>query len=262
MYLGTSFKEFYGHERNINSVLFPKQIGGCLKSLGMGAEDYIYNHSTLPFYRLFLKNGLFEIICKQMLYGEKSYTRHLSTQQNRWAVLRSDKLYYCPECLKAHKEYTGIKRFHQINGVYVCPEHCCYLNSIPLRPYKRLLEMDKWDMNIKTCDSKSVLMQVARDVEYIIDNPPDMDNTIFRECLLDEALHRNVFQYQKWYDNRNDEWKAYYDNLPEEYFSFKQCASFQRYAAYEIKCGINPIEYLVFIQSLYGSFKNFMGVFG
>lgn len=260
--MATSFKEFYGQERNVNSVLFPKQIFGCLKSLGIEPDDYILNHSVLPFYRLFLKDGLYKKICEQMLYGKKSYTRRLLTQQSNGAHIKSDNIRYCPVCLKENTGYKAIKIFHQIKGVYVCPEHLCYLNSIPIKSRTKLLQIGKWDMAVRSCAAESVLVQVARDVEYIIDNPPDMDNHLFRECLLDEALNRSVFQYQKWYDHRNDEWRSYYDKLPEEYASFKEKANFRRFASYEIKESIDPIEYLVFIQSLYGSFEKFMKVFG
>lgn len=262
MDLRTSFKEFYEHGRNVNSVLFPKKIAGCLKALRMEIECYLNNHSVMPFYRLFLKEGLYKEICQQMIYGEKAYTKRLATQQNHGVHMKSDRIYYCPECLKRNMGYTSIKRFHQIKGVFVCPEHFCYLNNVPIKPYRNLLNPEIWDMDVRPCNPESALVQVARDVEYIIDNPPDMDNVIFRECLFDEALHRDVFQYQKWYDHRNDGWRVYYDKLPEEYALFKECASFQRYAAYEIKGGIDPIEYLVFIQSLYGSFEKFMGIFG
>lgn len=260
--MATSFKEFYGQERNVNSVLFPKKIGSCLKSLGMEVKEYIYEHSVLPFYRLFLKDGLYSEICEQMQYGNKAYTKRLTTQQNHGANIKSDRIYYCPECMRKNRSYTTIKRFHQIKGVFLCPEHSCYLKSVPIKGYKKILNIEEWDTDSEYCFSEPVLMQVAKDVEYIIDNPPEMDNWTFRECLLDEAIHRNAFRYQHWNEDEHDGWKTYYEELPVQYASFKKRASFQRFAAYEIQSGIDPIEYLVFIQSLYGSFKNFIDVFG
>lgn len=261
MRLATSFQEFYGQEKNINSVLFPKQIAGCLSELGMEIGDYLHNHSVLPFYRLFLKEDLYREIIWQMLYGEKAYTNRLVTQQNRNGhVIRSDRLYYCPICLKEHMKYETIERFHQVSGVYVCPKHFCYLNNVPIQKYKKLISMKEWDMSIKMCDQESVLVQVARDVEYILNSLPELDNVALRSWLLDEAIQRRVYYFQKWNENRNDDWKVYYEKFPNEYAIFKKKASFRRFAAHELTDGINPIEYLVFIQSLYGSFENFMAL--
>lgn len=228
----------------------------------MEIDDYLHNHSVLPFYRLFLKEDLYRKIIGQMLYGEKAYTNRLATQQNRNGhIIKSDRIYYCPMCLKEHTRYETIERFHQISGVYVCPKHFCYLNSVQIQPYKNLVKMEEWNTNIRMCDPKSILVQVARDVQYIINNIPEIDNVSLRENLFDEAIQRNVFCFQRWYENRNDEWKRYYENLPMEYIGFKKRANFRRFAAYDLSDGTNPIEYLVFIQSLYGSFENFIQLF-
>lgn len=260
--LESSFVEFFGQERNINSVLFPKQIGECLKNLGMEIGNYLHNHSVLPFYRLFLKEDLYQKIVRQMTHGKNAYTKHLSTQQQHGVHLKSDQIFYCPVCLKEDTRYQTIKRFHQIEGVYVCPKHKCYLNNISIRSHKNLLKIKEWDMNIRACVPESILIQVARDVEYIIDHPPAMDNVLFRECLFDEAVYRGVFECQGWYEDRSSDWKSYYDNLPAEYAEFREKANFQRFAADKISGGIDPIEYLVFVQSLYGSFEKFIRIYG
>ena len=98
--LASSFKEFYGHGRNAGSVLFPKKIAYSLKQINMEPEHYLKEHSVLPFYRLFLQKEDYEKICAEMFFGEKAYTRRFAKQQRQAATVKSDRLFYCPICIK------------------------------------------------------------------------------------------------------------------------------------------------------------------
>ncbi len=259
--LRSSFEEFFGTDKNIGSVLFPYKIVECLKALGIEEMDYLKNHSAMPYYQLFLDIDVYQRICQNIFYGNRSYTTKVKTQQSADSVVKSNRIFYCPECLKEKLDYRNIKIFHQINGVYVCPEHHCYLNNVPIASSYRVLNMKEWDMSVRKCETGGVLEQIAEDVRYIIDNPPEIDNTVLREQLFDEAVFRGAFRFGKWTEKARDiEWQKFYDNLPVEYKKFKARLDFKRLAASKKEAGADPIEYLLIIRSLFGSFEKFMEI--
>lgn len=256
--LQSSFQEFYEKSENINTVLYPYMIAPCLERLNMEKERYVQNHSVLPFYRLFLKKDNFENICYKMFYENKPYTNYLRSQHKQNAKVKSDRIYYCPKCLDEHNGYAGIQTFHQIPGVHVCPKHFCYLNSIAVESYRKLLYWEKWDRTVVECEPDSVLVQMAKDVSYIMEHTPDMDNAVFREYLFDEALHSGIFRLGRWDEEEDAKWKTFYKKLPKEYEVYRLGLSFQRFSSQKLIGGINPIEYLLFIRCHFGSFEAFI----
>lgn len=256
--LQTTFGEFYEVETNIKSVLFPKKLAPCLADVKITDEEYIWNHSVMPFYQLFLKENTFKEICENILYSRKPYTLRLLQNQTLHYKIKSDRINYCPLCMQEDLSYNNIKRYQQIQGVYVCPKHHCYLNNIPIRPYRKLLQIHEWDLHVQYTVSGGILEQIAEDVIYILEQPPRFGIEGLRERLLDKAFDDKVFRYGKWNEQRNTRWINYYKEIPNEYAAFKKVASYKRYATDNIDCGINPMEYLMFIRSLFGSFENFV----
>lgn len=258
--LQSSFKEFFGRIEDIDSVLYPTHIEPCLKALHMDTKEYINEHSVLPYYKVFMKQEIYDAICNDMLNSTKSYTNRLRTHQYTTSKIKSDRLFYCPKCLADDMCYENIKTYQQIRGVHVCAEHRCYLNSISLIPHKRLLHMENWDMEVKECENEPILQQVAKDVEYIINTHPDMNNSILRDCLFGEAICRTVFRFGKWKEQQFTQWQEFYERLPVEYKKYSKKISFQRFADKELSGAIEPIEYILFIQSLFGSFERFVEI--
>ena len=132
------------------------------------------------------------------------------------------------------------------------------MNSIAIASYRKLLYWDNWEKTVKECDPDSVLVQIAKDVSYIMEYTPDMDNAVFREFLFDEALHRGVFRLGKWNEGEDVQWKDFYKKFPEEYETYQSGLSFQRFSSQKLMGGINPIEYLLFIRCHFGGFEAFM----
>lgn len=241
----------------MKSVLFPKLVKPCLVDLNIAEEDYIYEHSAMAFYQLFLKKNIFKKVCEEMLYTDKTYILRLRAQQGVYAQIKSDRLFYCPLCMQEHLGFESIKLFHQIRGVHVCPTHMCYLNSISILSQTKLLDIQKWDMSIRKCEYNSMLIGIAEDAEYIINNPPKLSIEDIRENLLDAAWMKGVISCGRWIEGNYIEWNTSYNSLPEEYVRFKGRSSFKAFAAAMPIQTLEPIEYLIFIRSLFGSFKNY-----
>lgn len=259
--LQSSFKEFFGKDTAITNILYPTNLGSCLKELRMDVDEYIKKHSVLPYYRMFLKKEIYDSICVDMLCDAKPYVTKIKSTQRQIAKVKSNRLFYCPMCMSEDKCYENIQIMHQLSEVHVCTKHKCYLNSISLRPFKRLINIDEWDMNITPCDEESILLQVARDVEYIMKTQPELDITTLRACLMEEAIKRNIYRNGKWNEKAVPQWKFFYDNLPKEYNVYKDVLSFNKFAARQQVIGIDAVEYLLFIQSLYGRFEKFAEVY-
>ena len=258
--LESSFKEFFGRMEDINTVLYPVHLEPCLKALRIESEEYIKNHSVLPYYKVFMKQEVYESICKDMLYGTKAYTSRLKSNQHHVTKTKCNRLFYCPVCLSEDMCYENIKIYHQLNEVHACTRHKCYLNSVPIKPYKKLLYMEDWNMEVRICENEPVLLQTAQDVEYIIENQPELNNDILRACLLEEAIRRRIYKGGSWNENIDTQWKSFYDNLPVEYNIYKNNLYFNKFASRRSLMGVDAVEYLLFIQSLFGSFERFVEI--
>ena len=226
----------------------------------MESEDYIKNHSVLPYYKIFMKSEIYESICNDMLYGTKAYTSRLKSNQHQVTKTKCNRLCYCPICLLEDMCYENIKLHHQLNEIHVCTKHKCYLNSVSIKPYNRLLHMEDWNMEVRTGEKELVLLQTALDVEFIMENQPELNNSTLRACLLEEAIRRKIYKGGSWKENIDTQWKSFYDNLPVEYNIYKNNLYFNKFASQRPLMGVDAVEYLLFIQSLFGSFERFVEI--
>lgn len=79
----------------------------------------------------------------------------------------------------------------------------------------------------------------------------------YQSSLLIVASRSGVYYLGKWREERYDGWKGFYAALPPEYTQYVEAASFERFCTYSPTVFVEPIEYVLFIKSLYGSLENF-----
>ena len=175
-----TFQDFFDSLTTNVSMQFPSNAKYFLEQIHMEPEVYIEHHSLWPYYRIFLPKQKYQQYKQAILCNSRSYTTP------RWryedcdldtSVKRS--LRYCPICHKTRKDFTDIKTFHQIPGVYTCDKHGCYLKSIPLNDKRFLFKPEEWDVSFRTCENKW-LKGIAEDVRFIIEHRPN----IYVESLL------------------------------------------------------------------------------
>src|SRR5258708_1472161 len=93
--------------------------------LGYSATYLINNHTLAPFYRPFLQNDRFELLCEAMLKGSNRGA-HMLVGLNTSNVNHPKRLRYCSACAKEDTDQYGQPywhRSHQLSDVIVCWKH-------------------------------------------------------------------------------------------------------------------------------------------
>ena len=224
----------------------------------MSEEEYIRNHSVLPFYQMFLPKENYDRLCNLIFKEGKYYSNCIYKRIKN--VSCNNELYYCPMCLKETPSSLGVETVHQLPGVHVCYKHGCLLNSIQLQRTRDFVDVKDWSREASYPEVRSdVYMHLAEDAKYIIENPPGIDFETLQELILCEW-----FEYFKATDSlrhwqeRSNPWEEYFNNLPPEFQKYKNNIYFKRFDGRGKKENPDPVEYLLFIRSICGSFENFI----
>lgn len=104
--------------------LFPENICHISGLLNVDVSDFIRDHTTIPFFKAFVSREQYEE-SQKLIYQGKKYWQFLcrGIADKGW----NPEISYCPVCLREARDFSGIRRHHQIGGVYVCHEHGCRL---------------------------------------------------------------------------------------------------------------------------------------
>ncbi|MCT4605732.1 MAG: TnsD family transposase [Marinisporobacter sp.] len=176
-----TLRELFGRDSVIPSLYLPCNLEHLAKQLGKRyTSDYlIKNHTLFPFYSPFLPKERRNTLINTMKFedGQGIYTR---LGMVAGGICKKEGIYYCPLCSqKELKEYgeAYIHRTHQVQGVFVCPEH-----EVKLKKYKidktktsriefirldeKLLELDIESNERKGIDKE--LVKIAQAARYLL----------------------------------------------------------------------------------------------
>ena len=213
-------------------------------------------HSIMPYYRLFLRKDSYEKSLNLMFYTAKPYCNrypdHLMWPRGRMA------LFYCPICHQnAEKTYRSIRRYQQIPGVYVCPEHQCYLKKVPVKD-RMVLNTEAWDITPHTCE-KEFLYGIAEDIQSIFRNKVVIRAEEIKPKLHQKLSELNVYDAEgRWKPEFVQKIKAQYQELPQEYAGNHELYLFGESILKENTPITNPTEYLIFIRFICESLQKFL----
>lgn len=133
-----TLKEIFGKESVIPTVEFPSNLyyleNSVLKDINIEIEDIIFNHTLLPFYYPFLNIETQRYIMNRMKNHDGKGIKY-KIGFVAGSICKKEGLMYCSECVKEDIEKLGeayFHRIHQVQGVYVCPKHKCYLKKYPI----------------------------------------------------------------------------------------------------------------------------------
>ncbi len=172
----------------------------------------------------------------------------------------TNSLCYCPHCLDEELGGLGIKIEHQLPDVYICHKHGCYLNRIHLDSIPNLECINEWPKDIVPyIEEDNIYLQIAEDVAYIIENPPKIDFNTLQELILLEwvSLYNKEGKFIEK-KLRDKPWMEFYNKLPSHFEKYKKEGCFEKFTGRK-SCGRpHPLEYLLFIRSVCGSFENFI----
>lgn len=254
-------KEIWGNSNQwIYSTLFPFVASSLIEKMGITQHDYILKHTVIPFYKIFIMKEKYE----QLEYNIFSNNRYFSRQlfKGMKIIKNQRSINYCPLCMEENYNIPLILRQHNVDGIFVCTKHRCYLNTLC---WEKVRNRDKfcWDNLDRTVryTNNYLLLDVASDVYYILNHNIGLDLYMIRRILYTIAKERGYVNLDgKWVDQKTKLLRRNFLDIPKEYNELIQYLSFQKVASEKIPYSIHPINYILIINQLYGNFENFVNL--
>jgi len=234
--------------------LFLRCSDHMLKDMNIEADDFIEKHTAIPFYRMFIPKRKYQCIKKRVLEQPHNILPFLP-QRRPWEKQKIENFWYCPVCHALSQNVSEVKLYQQVPGVYVCHKHGCYLKKVSLSNKDILSHPKKWNLNIEETNDKW-LLDIAQDVHWILSEKPIISLEDMPDAIWEKVI--SVFP---------DESLAYVEDfirrklmeLPEEYIPYFEDFKLSRFIATPYNKEVSPMEYLIVIRMLFGSFSDFVG---
>jgi hypothetical protein len=131
----TSLQQIFGSQKMSVVIDFPSRLNTFVAALpeghGYTAEKLINENTLLPFYEPFLPPSRADLVRKEMK-GDADNKVHVRLGIRVKQINQPYTLRFCPACVTADRMKHGETywhRLHQLAGVFVCPEHNCFLED-------------------------------------------------------------------------------------------------------------------------------------
>lgn len=271
--------DIYNKSTKIPSIYFPSNLKAFCDNIPneqYTPEYLINNHTLFPIYSPFLTVYRRNEIMQEMIYsnGNGLYTKLGAAAGSICRELKV--LTYCPVCVVNDFNKYGeayFHRIHQVQGVFVCPEHGCKLKEYPTN-YKNTsrinyirLDHRNIDLNVeqdKDFNIQDKLKRIAISAKYILDGNcmgwnieniyKNYKNYLGKMGLL--TAKGNVKQellYEQFKEYYNDDFL----NLYESNFNVLDESSWLKNITRKQKNIIHPIRHILFILFLCGDVEKF-----
>lgn len=176
--------EIFGSSTVIPSVELPCKLdylAGQLKNTHYSSDYFLYQHTTFPLYVPFLPKDRRDKLKKTICY-EKGNGIYTSIGLVAGSLCKKNSLYYCPICVEKDLDLLGegyFHRVHQVQGVFVCPHHACWLEPYPISPCMtsrlHFIRLDYHDITMQPTYNVSKklnlgLLKIAQTVQFLLEN--------------------------------------------------------------------------------------------
>ncbi|WBW98091.1 TnsD family Tn7-like transposition protein [Oceanirhabdus sp. W0125-5] len=270
-----TIRDIFDKDTYIPTIEFPCNLSNLGNYLPYDAEDIIKGHTLLPIYFPFLPEKRRMKIVENMKNGTgigiKASTGYLAG-----SLFKVSGLKYCPRCLEHDiKEYGEgyFHRIHQVQGVFVCHKHECFLEEYPIRLSEAsrvsFLKFDSskiLNSKIKDIESEKlrIFIDIAKAVEYLLQNDLSRFNQIkLHKMYMDILEERGYLSYSRRVKQRliYEEFSSFYNkevlqmlNSEIDYYSeFNWLKVILR----KPKRVVHPIRHILLIIFLKGNMENF-----
>lgn len=242
----------------IYSILFPAVASSLIEKMGITQHDYILKHTVIPFYKIFIMKEKYEQLEQNIFSNNRYFSRQLFKGMKIIYDHRS--INYCPLCMEENYNIPLILRQHNVDGIFVCTKHKCYLNKLSWEK-ERIRDILRWDILDRTVKytNNQMLLDVANDVHYILNNNIELDLYKIRNILYKVAVDKGYVNVKgDWLEHKMHLLRINFHDIPEEYTEIIQYISFKRMASEKLPYSIHPLHYILAINQLYGNFDNFL----
>ncbi|MCP1312594.1 TnsD family Tn7-like transposition protein [Paenibacillus tyrfis] len=242
-------------------------------------EDWIKNHTLFPFFAPFMPTVRANQL-KEMMKGPNGSGIHAFVGLSAGGVVSKEFLVFCPVCYE-----EDIKRFgepywhrsHQAPGVFVCNIHNCMLHKITepvedrhgivtLPIANELFESEKYLPAITSERTISKLVSLSLDIANALKANEIRSLYSSKELLLPRLAEKGYVTYTNRIRQAQlqEQFNTFYG---EEFLELlesgiSQDSSWLNFATRKERRVINPVRYLLLIRFLYGSWNEFIQVYG
>ncbi len=274
-----TLEEVFGSRTCIPSIALPSKLNFVseqLKHNRLYETKYLINkHTLFPLYIPFLPLERRVSLEKEMMFsdGKGLYTK---TGIVAGSICTKNALYYCTECVNQDIDLYGeafFHRVHQVQGVFVCPIHFCYLKKYSY--YKKVqsrlefirLNEDVIDYNTVFEEDETIskhLIMIANSAQFLLENDfRDYTQSIiydmYQSLLSDHGYKtlNGMIKQKELYDS----FKSYYSdrllNMLESNIDNIDEHNWLKMIARKPKKTIHPIRNILFISFLCDNIRDF-----
>ncbi|MBZ1329747.1 hypothetical protein FDG42_08830 [Clostridium botulinum] len=268
--------DIYGDINKIATIEFPSDIKSLInklpEDLGLNEESIILNNTAFPYYYPFLPKKRAMKIKKELINGNgKGIKAQIGFIAG--SICKKDGIMYCYQCaLKEINEHgeAYFHRAHQLQGVYVCEKHKCYLQKYTKSFYSKLnfmrldIEGLKPINKIENKNELKQLIKIVKEVKYLLQNNlnkfnQDEIHNMYMTLLKNKGYTtiKNHIRQRKLYED----FKSCYSNKLldklESNINWNNQSNWLALITRKPKTVIHPIRHILFIMFLCGSVKQF-----
>lgn len=272
--------ELFGKNTAIPSFEIGSYLNYLCERLGSfyTPEKLIQNNTIFPYYAPFLQENRKNEIFNDVIWanGLGVYTK---IGISAGGICRKIRIYYCPNCSREDILNFGepyIHRIHQLQGVFVCPQHSCYLKEYPIKRQERsrmeYLRIDEKYLDLSDAinafnnEEKDFgrLFEIAKAASYLLThsfNHIDKNEIIkrYKNLLYEKGLTTSKLHVRQdaLYDLVSNHYEADFLAFLESNIIRNDEYNWLRVATRNLKRTVHPLRHILIILWLAGDMNTF-----
>ena len=272
--------ELFGKNTAIPSFEIGSYLNYLCERLGSfyTPEKLIQNNTIFPYYAPFLQENRKNEIFNDVIWanGQGVYTK---IGISAGGICRKIGIYYCPNCSREDILNFGepyIHRIHQLQGVFVCPQHSCYLKEYPIKRQERsrmeYLRIDEKYLDLSDAinafnnEEKDFgrLFEIAKAASYLLThsfNHIDKNEILkrYKNLLYEKGLTTSKLHVRQdaLYDLVSNHYEADFLAFLESNIIRNDEYNWLRVATRNLKRTVHPLRHILIILLLTGDMNTF-----
>lgn len=267
-------RQFMGYRGEQLTSIFPSYVTHLSKYSGISAQELLNQHSTLPYFRPFIRSDVYsQALCAMGSPASCESYAKFSLLANR--IPEQNLLFYCPECATTDLKSVGVvywHREHQLPWVNYCYIHGGKLVGI-VRKRKALVLPPQTPKSTsksakKTLTDERLHKLAIESARLLYRNHIELQPERIKATYLSALKLKNLLTTEgnvkqaKW---RRELERLWSDLIPEKVssilFANKTFHPFPINLIYQPEAQHHPLKHLIVILHLFGDFEQFLDAY-
>jgi hypothetical protein len=267
-------EQFMGYRGEQLTSIFPAYLTHLSKYSGINAQELLNQHSTLPYFRPFIRSEVYSQTVEALVSTANSDGfAKFSLLANR--VPEQKRLFYCPDCAMTDLQKVGVvywHREHQLPWVNICSLHSSRLVGIARKRKTFVLPPQTSKRTPKTEKTKLVEERIhtlaVESTRLLYSNHAELDPERVKATYLHALKIKGLLTLEGsvkqiiWRQMLEQLWC---DLIPKKVYSAlfgnKKFRPFPTNLIYQPEAQHHPIKHLVVILHLFGSLERFLDAY-